>query len=283
MSAQSSRQPVQAETPEFFPNRERARLFGVLHPVMDQAQHSGVAVVYCAPLFEEKLWSHRVMVNFARFLAARGTPVLRFDYCGDGESEGEFREASIDSRVADTCSAVAHAGERFGVDRIILLGLGVGAMIAAAAARNLDEVAGLAMWAPIASGSRLLNDMLRMHLTAQMVVHRKVIHDREALVRQIMAGGQVNVEGYDIARPLYEQLAAIELEAMLAVISVGTLVVQISPQDRTEGQYAGLERPTRQDMQFRRVQEHKFWVQQRAVFPSCQELFGVTHEWMKAI
>jgi hypothetical protein len=51
------------ETPQFFPNRESQRLFSVLHRVPS----ADLAVVVCAPLFDEKLWSHRVLVNFARY------------------------------------------------------------------------------------------------------------------------------------------------------------------------------------------------------------------------
>lgn len=259
------------------------RLFGVLHPAAATNPAADFAVVYCAPLFEEKLWSHRVMVNLARSLAGHGIPVLRFDYAGDGESEGEFRTASVESRMQDIQDAASHACERFAVPRVALLGLGLGGTIAAAASRTIENLAGLALWAPVAIGERLISDMLRMHLTAQMVVHRKVLHDRESLVRQIMAGKEVNVEGYDIARPLYEQLQGLLLADALAATSARALVVQVAPADRTEGQYAFLEQATRPGIEFRRVRELKFWSQQKLVFPPCQELFDLTRDWLRAL
>src|SRR3982751_2205696 len=90
------------ETPQFFPNRENQRLFSVLHRVPS----ANLAGVVCPPLFDEKLWSHRVLVNFARFVAARGVSVLRFDYFGDGESDGRFEDASVSTRLRDIEDAV---------------------------------------------------------------------------------------------------------------------------------------------------------------------------------
>src|SRR5215213_8214975 len=94
------------ETPLFFTNRDTNRLFGVLHKPDQTGTSVDTAVVFCAPLFEEKLWAHRVGVNFARFLALRGVAVLRFDYCGDGESEGRFEQASVSSRIQDIHDAL---------------------------------------------------------------------------------------------------------------------------------------------------------------------------------
>jgi hypothetical protein len=50
---------------------------------------------------EEKLWSQRVMVSFARKMALLGYPVLRFDVMGHGDSDGEFKNATIPSILSD--------------------------------------------------------------------------------------------------------------------------------------------------------------------------------------
>jgi len=50
------------ETPFFFPNGNY-QLFGVLHEAEAPSKNEGF--VFCAPFAEEKLWAHRVFVNFA--------------------------------------------------------------------------------------------------------------------------------------------------------------------------------------------------------------------------
>lgn len=90
------------ETPFFFRNQKRQRLFGILHEANNEkcVLRCEAAIICCHPLFEEKLHSHRIMVNFARYAASQGFHVLRFDYFGDGESEGLFEQASVSSRIS---------------------------------------------------------------------------------------------------------------------------------------------------------------------------------------
>ena len=91
------------ETPFFF-DGNGYRLFGVVHDPEVEANSRGF--VFCHPFAEEKLWTHRVFVNFARSLAQKGYHVLRFDYMGHGDSEGEFSDSSVETRLADIHSAV---------------------------------------------------------------------------------------------------------------------------------------------------------------------------------
>lgn len=266
------------ETPQFFPNREGQRLFGVLHRVADKADR---AVVVCAPLFDEKLWSHRVLVNFARFLARGGVPVLRFDYFGDGESEGRFEEASVGTRLRDIRDAIDFCMRETGASRIHLVGLSYGATLALRAAleESHPAVAGIIAWAPVIDGNRYVNDILRVHLSAQMLVHRKVIHDREALVKRILADESVNIEGYEIGKPLYSQIVESDVVALLRTSNLPVLVQQIGPADRLDTQYQELSQLTR-PVEFEIVQELKFWTQQKKIYPPCDTLFARASDWL---
>ena len=266
------------ETPSFFLNRDGQRLFGVLHRVEAESDR---AVVVCAPLFDEKLWSHRVLVNFARFLASRGVPVLRFDYFGDGESEGRFEDASVSTRLRDIRDAVAFCQRETGAKRIYLAGLCYGATLALRAAAELaiPDVAGVIAWAPVMDGERYLNDILRAHLSAQMLLHRRVVHDREALIGQILAGESVNVEGYEIAKPLFCEIVRANVIEALRTSSMPVLVQQIGPAERVDAQYQPLAGLTPR-VEFEVVQEQKFWVQQKKIYPPCDALFTRAANWL---
>jgi uncharacterized protein len=267
------------ETPQFFLNREGRRLFGILHKP-EQATSKKVAVVFCAPLFEEKLWSHRVMVNFARFLALRGASVLRFDYYGDGESEGRFEDASVSSRVTDIHDAVGFCGLQTGAETTYVLGLCYGATMALSAASGSTAISGAVAWAPVMDGKRYVDELLRGHLTAQMVLHRKVIHDREALMARIEAGESVNVEGYEIRKALYTEVLGLDVLSLLRAANKRILIQQISPSDRLDSQYAILAEPMNTFTEFHQVREIKFWTQQKSVFPPCAQLFAQTADWI---
>ncbi len=68
---------------------EGERLYGILHGVVPGADGLGVLVVVGGP--QTRVGSHRQFVLLARALALQGISVLRFDYRGMGDSEGEMR------------------------------------------------------------------------------------------------------------------------------------------------------------------------------------------------
>ena len=79
------------------------RLIGVLHrPQTPGNLTRGVVVVVGGPQY--RIGSHRQFVLLARSLAARGTPVLRFDLAGMGDSGGEF--AGFERSAADIRAAI---------------------------------------------------------------------------------------------------------------------------------------------------------------------------------
>jgi uncharacterized protein len=270
------------ETPQFFANRDGRRLFSVLHRPQDDGAR-GLAVVVCAPLFEEKLWSHRVLVHFARHLAAQGVAVLRFDYFGDGESEGRFEDASVESRLRDVADAVQYCRSQTEAAAVALVGLGYGGTLAVSAGAAPEAgIAGVVAWSPVIDGDRYVNDLLRANLSAQMVVHRKVIHDREALIAQILDNQPVSIEGYEIGRDLFTQMRKLDLLASLRATRRPMLIQQVAPAPRVESQYAALPGLGNPAVSFETVTELKFWAQQKSVFPPCNELFARTHEWLGA-
>jgi alpha/beta superfamily hydrolase len=272
-------QSMATETPQFFQNRGGKRLFSVLHS-SDLQSGDGRAVVFCAPLFEEKLWSHRVLVNCARHLAARGVCALRFDYFGDGESEGRFEQGSVRSRIEDINDAVQFCRDATGAEQVYALGLGYGATMALSAAAANPAIAGAVAWAPVMDGERYLGELLRAHLAAQMVVHRKVVHDRDALVKQILDGESVNVEGYEIGKALYTEMLGVDLLSSLRAAAKRTLVLQVMPAERIDPQYAAVRDLDNPLVEFDAVRELKFWTQQKFAFPKCESLFERTAAWL---
>ena len=79
------------------------RLIGILHRPQTQGNLTrGVVVVVGGPQY--RIGSHRQFVLLARSLAERGTPVLRFDLAGMGDSGGEF--AGFERSAADIRAAI---------------------------------------------------------------------------------------------------------------------------------------------------------------------------------
>jgi exosortase A-associated hydrolase 1 len=119
-------------------------LFGVLH-LPDVPQSRGLLIVTGGPQY--RVGSHRHFVLLADQLAATGIPVLRFDYRGMGDSEGELRDfTSVDD---DLAAAISHFFSLLpGMKHIVLWGLCDGATAAASHAALDQRVAGLIMLNP---------------------------------------------------------------------------------------------------------------------------------------
>ena len=190
------------------------------------------AVVLCHPLGEEKLWAHRVFVSFARDLAATGVSVLRIDFRGEGDSDREFEESDLETRIADTGLAIdAVRSLNPSVTEVSLVGLRMGAAVAAAAAARRTDVSRLVLWDPVTDGVAYMQTVLRLNLMYQMALHRRVVENRDALIARLREGQTVNIEGYEMAEPLFRQVSDFQLTTVLAQFSGQMIAVQISQDD----------------------------------------------------
>jgi pimeloyl-ACP methyl ester carboxylesterase len=140
------------------PGRE---LFGIYHPAAGEPRAEGV--VLCPPLFGEQLRTHASLRRLALTLAAAGRHVLRFDYWGTGDSGGELIATTPDSWQQDIGAAVDELIALSGVRRVRLVGVRLGATLAARAAPDLAAVDRLVLWDPIRNGAEYLAQLRHTH------------------------------------------------------------------------------------------------------------------------
>lgn len=127
------------------------KIFGILHrPLLSQKVP---AIVICPGFAGNKCGKFRIFVRLAQELARLGIAVLRFDYRGSGDSEGEFQDMTIEGKTADTIKSLDFLANHPLVDpaRIGLLGRSLGGVIAILAARRYSgsTIKSLALWAPV--------------------------------------------------------------------------------------------------------------------------------------
>jgi glycosyltransferase involved in cell wall biosynthesis/pimeloyl-ACP methyl ester carboxylesterase len=137
-------------------------------------------VVICQPIGHEYISAHRSMRHLADRLASEGLPVLRFDYDGTGNSSGSDGEGD---RVAAWLESIRQAmqalRDRSGCRRISLVGLRMGATLAALVAREVD-VSSLVLWAPCVHGRSYVREMKALAATGARVHDGPSIPDLEA-------------------------------------------------------------------------------------------------------
>lgn len=125
------------------------KIFAILHrPLLPGPLP---AVVICPGFAGSKSGKFRMFVTLGKELAKRGIAVLRFDYRGSGDSEGEFREMTLEGKTSDTQTCLEFLANDPQIDssRIGLLGRSLGGAIAVLTARRFQSISSIALWAPV--------------------------------------------------------------------------------------------------------------------------------------
>lgn len=267
-----------AEEPFFF-SGERCRLFGVLH--RPKISPTRGCFVFCHPFAEEKLWTHRVYVSFARELADRGHWVLRFDTTGNGDSEGELSTTTVESSLADIGSAIEILKKRTEASEVSLLGMRLGATLAAATADRRKDIDRLVLWEPVVDGGRYMQEILRSNLATQLAVYGKVVETRDDLVAKMKAGEIVNIDGYEIALPLFEEVSKLNLGGSGAIFEGPTLVAQIGKNGQPLRKDIKTLTERYPDLSMALVVEEPFWREIKRFYGRANRLFEATWNWLE--
>jgi len=142
-----------------FPNRSGLRLSGILH-TPEPTSTRGVCVLLLSPGVKGRVGPHRLYLKVAAGLVAMGFHVLRFDFHGLGDSEGELEEhvlASVYNSVQggryvdDTCAAMDWLQKTHGIRTFVASGLCGGSISGLLAASVDDRIRSvLALGLPVA-------------------------------------------------------------------------------------------------------------------------------------
>jgi alpha-beta hydrolase superfamily lysophospholipase len=150
---------------------ERGELLAMYHA--PAAVSGKLGIVLCNPFGYEAMCTHRAYRHLAEQLAARGFPVLCFDYAGTGNASGHDRDPQRWSTWQHSIgAALDELGRLSGCTRFGLVGLRLGANLALLAAQARTDIAALVLWAPLFTGKSFLREELAVHkLRALQTVH----------------------------------------------------------------------------------------------------------------
>lgn len=132
--------------------------FGWLHSAAGER-----GVVLCNPFGYDALCTHRGWRKLAERIAAAGLPALRFDYPGSGDSAGaEDDPGRVDAWLDSIAAAARYLRASTGVASVSLVGLRLGATLAALAAERLGDIDSLVLLAAPTVGRHYVRE-LRAH------------------------------------------------------------------------------------------------------------------------
>ena len=170
---------------------------GWLHPA-----NGRTAVLLLSPWGYEALCFRRAWRMLGDRLADAGFPTLRFDYPGTGDSLGEADGlVGMEPLKASIRRAAETLREMTGARRIVLVGQGLGASLAAAMATELEAV-GVALLAPVVRGREYLRELSIWGMTVA-----------EAMQLETGDAPPGSVAGFHLNEGLRAEIAAIDLTA----------------------------------------------------------------------
>jgi len=203
--------------PLFFGPPERP-LFGWYHPGVEGSSAGGEGLVLCSPLGQEDLNAHRSLRHLAMSAAQAGTPVLRFDYDGCGNSAGDDCDPDRPSMwLASIDAAIGELKRQSGVDRVCLLGVRAGALLAAQAAARREDVSSLIAIAPVTSGRALVREWTTLAVVNQWKGSDN--GEERGGPRKAAGNGSEFLEaaGYVVTRATCDQLSRVDLMSLQRV------------------------------------------------------------------
>jgi len=201
--------------PLFLPG-SAGTLFALYVPAPSRSDRG---VVLLPPFAEEMNLSRRMLRLQASALAECGIAALVLDLFGTGDSAGDFGDSLWEIWINDICVAVNFLRQR-GCGRIGLLGMRLGAMLAAAAVPQLDEPCfTTVLWQPVVLGRTYLNELLRIRALTRMsdINPASTIAEMRLLFEK---GETVEIAGYAVNSTLAAALNTLDL-AQLGSVKLG--------------------------------------------------------------
>lgn len=216
----------------------RGELAAILHTADAGA---GTGVLMCHAFGEERKSSALTMARLAGAIAAAGLPVLRFDYFGTGDSEGDFVDADDRTRMDDIVDAAAFLRSQTRCTQLVLLGLRMGGTLAANAARRIDSATGLVLIEPLPNIEKYLGGELRRQLVRQMMTHGKGSSSRDETMSRLEQDDYVlDLDGFAIRAATYRRLCALGIRAGEVTPCGPVLVVQMHFNEKPKAELEGV-------------------------------------------
>jgi pimeloyl-ACP methyl ester carboxylesterase len=205
-------------------NSEGKSLFGWLHHPAARAA-SRIGLVICNPFGYEATCAHRSVRAFAESVAHLGVPTLRFDYLGTGDSEDiNPNQNQLTTWRNDILAAIAELQRQTGVEKVCLLGIRFGGLLAALAGAHCAAVSSLILIAPIVNGSRYLREIRVTRLAANMATERGSANDAGA-DRQSAIDGSIEISGFSMSAATVASLAEVDLAAQKTPPALDILII----------------------------------------------------------
>jgi pimeloyl-ACP methyl ester carboxylesterase len=124
--------------------------------------------------------AHWAFRRLASTLVREGFHVLRFDWSGTGDSWGETADGTLETWLEDVAIAAQELRDASAASSVSIVGMRLGATLAALACAEGLAVDRLVLWEPVVSGPRYIGELEALHARdALRLLHRTPAHLEE--------------------------------------------------------------------------------------------------------
>lgn len=161
MSGLTSERPIMFE-------QGRQKLFGFL--IMPEGTGTYPAVALFDGMAGSSHGPRRMFTQLARLLGGQGVAVVRFSFRGNGDSEGDFKDVTVEGMLSDAHAALTFLTGQPGVDRTRLgvVGMSLGGLVAANVAGSHEGIRALVLWSAVAHNGDRVDTWLTPAQKAQL-------------------------------------------------------------------------------------------------------------------
>jgi pimeloyl-ACP methyl ester carboxylesterase len=204
--------PLRFETPSGL------ALYGAYHPPANAGAlptgGASVAVLFLPPLGQEAIRAHRLSRVLADRLARQGQAVLRFDYRGTGDSDGDDLDADLTGWRQDVVAAHQLLIARSGCSDVRWLGFRVGFTVGLQVAGAWSDRDGppptrLVGWDPVLDGPDYLAELATAHAAALRVSYSLPQVPEAELARLARDPELTEAMGFALSPTMVSELRAI--------------------------------------------------------------------------
>jgi len=187
------------ETP-FVLESEGHQLVGIEH-----TGSTDKCITMCHGFTGNKIENKRLFVDAARHFAQEGCSVVRFDFYGSGDSDGEFQDTLVSHNIANLRDILIWAKKKY--EKVAVLGLSLGAAVAILTINDIP-VDALITWSAVPDFERLFE----AHIQNPQVV---------AATHEI-----IEYDGWSIKRDFFFDAIKYNVGEALAQLTLPKFIVQ---------------------------------------------------------
>lgn len=182
--------------------------FAWYHSPADPATSLGV--VLCPPVGSELMCSYHPLRELARAISRSGVAVVRADYQGTGDASGQDDDPDRVKAWLATIDASIDQLRALGCEQVGLVGLRLGATLAAVVASRRSDVTCAVLWAPVKSGKAYAREMKMLALSES---------NPASAQRTAVTEGNIEAGGFLFTKETLSELAEIDLEQLPGTVS----------------------------------------------------------------